>query len=169
MSNEGAGQANGSQGNGTPPQDGSVQTRVQILGQFVRDLSFENPGAPANLPARPQIELGVDLQARNVEQDIYEVELKLRVSATAESKPVFLLELVYAAMLQIQNMPPQILEQFLLIEAPRMMFPFARRIVADAIRDGGMPPLMMEPIDFAALYQAKTAELRQGSANVAAT
>ncbi len=133
--------------------------RIQILGQYVKDLSFENPGAPAINPAlRPQIDLGVDLQARKQDQDRFEVELKLRVSAQAEQKPLFLLELVYAGLLAIQSAPEEFVQQILLIEVPYLLFPFARRIVADAIRDGGMPPLMIEPIDFAALYRAKAAE-----------
>jgi len=144
--------------------------RIQILGQYVKDLSFENPGAPLVNPAiRPNIDLGVDLQARQLDQERFEVELKLRVSAQAEQKPLFLLELVYVGLLMIQSAPAEILQQLLLIEVPHLLFPFARRVVADAIRDGGMPPLMIEPIDFAALFRAKAAEgqLRTGPTAVA--
>lgn len=148
-----AGRPNGDFG----PQGQPV--RVQILGQYIKDLSFENPGAPLMNPSmRPQIELGVDLQGRKLDADRFEVELKLRVSAQADQKPVFLLELVYAGLLQIQNAPDEFMQQILLIDIPHLLFPFARRIVADAVRDGGMPPLMIEPIDFAALYRAKSAE-----------
>ncbi len=135
--------------------------RVQVVGQYIKDLSFENPGAPANLTFRPQIELSVDLQARQVEREHFEVELKLRISAKNEEKPAFLLELVYAGLFQLQNIPDEVRQQVLLIEAPHIMFPFARRIVADVVRDGGMPPLMIEPIDFAALYRAKAMEMQQ--------
>ncbi|MBV9569705.1 MAG: protein-export chaperone SecB [Alphaproteobacteria bacterium] len=153
-------------GDGTPsPQE----VRVQVLGQYIKDLSFENPGAPGNAAARPQIELGVDLQARRLDQDRYEVDLKLRVTAKSEDKPLFLLELVYAGMFGIQNAPPEIVQQFLLIEAPHIIFPFARRVVADVIRDGGMPPLLIEPIDFAALYRAKQAEAQQQQSQAPAT
>src|SRR5206468_12222110 len=107
--------------------------------------------------------LGVDLQARRVDSEHFEVELKLRVSAKAEEKAVFLLELIYGGLFHIQNAPEEILQQFLLIEAPHILFPFARRIVADVIRDGGMPPLMIEPIDFSALYRAKQAEMQQSA------
>lgn len=156
----------------TPPTNGSTDGsgqipdnfRVQVLGQYVKDLSFENPGAPVAPAGRPQIDLGVDLQARRLEGDRFEVELKLRVSAKAEDKPVFLLELLYAGLFLVENAPEEIVQQFLLIEAPHMLFPFARRIVADAVRDGGMPPLMIEPIDFAGLYRAKMAEAQQGRA-----
>lgn len=132
--------------------------RIQILGQYVKDLSFENPGAPTNLTARPQIDLGVDLQARRLDAERFEVELKLRVSAKAEDKSLFLLELAYGGLFMIQNAPEEILQQILLIDGPHLLFPFARRIVADAVRDGGMPPLMIEPIDFASLYRARMAE-----------
>jgi preprotein translocase subunit SecB len=153
------------QSNGDFGPQGQQPLRIQILGQYVKDLSFENPGAPlVNSAARPQIDLGVDLQAKKLDQDRYEVEIKLRVSAQAEQKPLFLLELVYAGLLLIQSAPEEFLQQILLVDVPHLLFPFARRIVADAIRDGGMPPLMIEPIDFGALYRAKAAEgqLRTG-------
>jgi preprotein translocase subunit SecB len=159
MSEPTSGMANGG---GTPPQE----VRVQILGQYVKDLSFENPGSPANPAVRPQIELGVDLQARQLDAERYETELKLRVTAKAEDRPLFLLELVYAGMFALQNAPPEIAQQFLLIEAPHMMFPFARRVVADVIRDGGMPPLLIEPIDFASLYRAKQGQPQSEPATV---
>ncbi len=146
------------------------QARMQVVGQYVKDLSFENPGAPAAITQRPNVDLGVDLQARRMDAEHFEVELKLRVTAKAEDKPVFLLELVYGGLFQVQNIPDEVLEQVLLIEGPHMLFPFARRIVADVVRDGGMPPLMIEPIDFAGLYRAKTAQMQQvrvGSPGVA--
>jgi preprotein translocase subunit SecB len=137
--------------------------RVQVVGQYIKDLSFENPGAPNNPAIRPQIELNVDLQARQIEREHYEVELKLRIAAKGEEHSLFLLELVYAGLFMLHNIPDEVRQQVLLIEAPHIMFPFARRIVADVVRDGGMPPLMIEPIDFAALYRAKLAEMQQGS------
>ena len=157
---------------GLPPNDGNgsgeMPGRMQILAQYVKDLSFENPAAPLNPALRPAIDLGVDLQAKRVETDQYEVELRLRVSAKVEDKTAFLLELSYAAVVLAQNIPEDILPQLLLIEAPHLLFPFARRVVADTIRDGGMPPLMVEPIDFAALYRAR-AEQQQQILNPTAT
>jgi preprotein translocase subunit SecB len=161
------------QGNGTggtAERTGSPQPRIQVVGQYVKDLSFENPGAPGAIAQRPAIDLGVDLQARRMDADHFEVELKLRVTAkTEEAKPVFLLELVYGGLLLVQNVPEDVLQQVLLIDGPHLLFPFARRIVADVVRDGGMPPLMIEPIDFAALYRAKTSELQQVRAGSAPT
>lgn len=165
MSDEFTDVPNGNGGNGS---GGAQEIRIQVIGQYVKDLSFENPGAPMSLTARPKIDLGVDLQAKRLDTERFEAELKLRVSATAEEKPVFLLELVYGGLFLIQNVPDDILQQVLLIEAPHLLFPFARRIIADAVRDGGMPPLMIEPIDFAALYRAKAAEAQaqKGTATV---
>jgi preprotein translocase subunit SecB len=158
----------GSNGSGAVT-DGGDSARVQIVGQYVKDLSFENPGAPLTLTARPQIDLGVDLQAKRLDPERFEVELKLRVSAKADdNKPVFLLELVYAGLFHIQSAPEELLQPILLIEGPHLLFPFARRIVADVIRDGGMPPLMIEPIDFAALYRAKTGQAQPFTAPPAA-
>lgn len=158
MSDEFTGVPGGGVGNGSGEEQ---QIRMQVIGQYVKDLSFENPAAPMNMNVRPEIDLGVDLQARRLDEERFEVELKLRVSAKAEDKAVFMLELVYGGLFLIQNAPEEILQQLLLIEAPMLLFPFARRIVADAVRDGGMPPLMVEPIDFAGLYRAKMAEAQQ--------
>jgi len=147
-------------GSGTPGDGPPAGITLQAIGQYVKDLSFENPGAPVNLTTRPQIELGVDLQAKRMDAQHFEVELKLRVSAKSEDgKPVFMLELVYGGLFMVHGDPPEdFLQQVLLIDAPQLLFPFARRIVADAVRDGGMPPLMVEPINFAALYRARAAE-----------
>jgi|SRR5579871_2341456 len=150
-----------SAGNGNEGANAGVQPRIQIIGQYVKDLSFENPGSPGSISQRPAIDLGVDLQASRRDQENFEVELKLRVTAKSEDKPVFLLELLYAGLFRIQNIPEDVLQQVLLIEGPHMLFPFARRIVADVVRDGGMPPLMIEPIDFAALYRARTTQMQQ--------
>lgn len=134
---------------------------LQVVGQYIKDLSFENPGVPANVGSRPQIDLAVDLQARQMDAEHFEVELKLRVSATNDAKPIFLMELVYAGLFHLQNVPEEMRQPVLLIDAPHILFPFARRIVADVVRDGGMPPLLVEPIDFAALYRARAGEMQQ--------
>jgi preprotein translocase subunit SecB len=143
----------GNPGNGVPGMP-----NLGIVAQYIKDLSFENPGAPSGLTQRPQIELGVDLQARRGDAEHFEVEMKLRVNATSDGRPLFLLELAYGGLFRLQNIPEEAVNQILLIQAPHMLFPFARRIVADVVRDGGMPPLMIEPIDFVALYQAKMAQ-----------
>src|ERR1700761_3300322 len=100
-------------------QDNGGQPRIQIVAQYIKDLSFENPGAPTAMAQRPQIELGVDIQARGVDKDMYEVELKLRVNAKGtEDRAIFLLELSYAGLMQIVNVPDDVMQQVLLIEGP---------------------------------------------------
>jgi len=147
--------------NGLDGASNAQMPRMQVVGQYIKDLSFENPGAPASFTTRPQIDLSVDLQARNLQGEHYEVEIKLRVQATAESKPVFLVELAYAGVFELHNVPEEMRQPALLIEGPHILFPFARRIVADVVRDGGMPPLLIEPIDFAGLFRARTGEMAQ--------
>ena len=141
----------GSEGTPSPPG-------LQIVGQYIKDLSFENPGAPSGLTQQPQIEFGIDVQAKRGDEFHFEVELKLRVHAKNGDRQLFLLELAYAGLFRLTNIPEDAMQPILLIQAPHMLFPFARRIVADVVRDGGMPPLMIEPIDFMALYQARVAQ-----------
>ena len=151
---------NETNGGTTSPLPGAAPTEptLQLMGQYVKDLSFENPGLGMAVQ-RPQIELNVDLQARQVNAPSqFEVMLNLRVSASENGKPMFLLELAYGGMFMLSNVPADSLQPILLIECPRILFPFARRIVADVVRDGGLPPLLIEPIDFVALYRSKMAE-----------
>jgi preprotein translocase subunit SecB len=143
---------------------GENKPNLQIIGQYIKDLSFENPGAPASLNANPEMDLGVDLQARPAGPDLFEVVLSLRIRANFESKPLFILELAYAALVRMTNIPEETAQRMLLIQTPYMMYPFARRILADMVRDGGMPPLMIEPIDFATLYQVKMGQAAAAAA-----
>ena len=145
---------------GTPTTDPTQAPNLQVLAQYIKDLSFENPGVSIELTQRPQIELSVDLNAKRLEaQDTFEVELKIRVDAKNDGKALFLLEVAYAGVFRLTNVPDTGTQQLiLLIQAPHMLFPFVRRVVADVVRDGGMPPLMIEPIDFMALYQARVAQ-----------
>jgi preprotein translocase subunit SecB len=153
---------------GTPAPDQGVPN-LQVLAQYIKDLSFENPGVTTSLVDRPQIELGVDLNAsRMPDKDMFEVELKIRVDAKHDGKALFLLEVAYAGMFRLSNVPDVGTQQMiLLIQAPHMLFPFVRRIVSDVVRDGGMPPLMIEPIDFMALYQARVAQAQGAPQGVA--
>jgi preprotein translocase subunit SecB len=140
---------------------GENKPQLQIIGQYIKDLSFENPGAPAVLGTNPEMELGVDLQAKPAGPDLFEVVLSLRIRANFEGKPLFILELAYAALIRMQNVPEDAAQRMLLIQTPYLMYPFARRILSDMVRDGGMPPLMIEPIDFGALYQVKMQQAAQ--------
>lgn len=132
--------------------------QVGILAQYVKDLSFENPNAPRSLQSgaeQPKIEVSVNVNARRAGEEVFEVELKIAVQAKAGEGTAFIVDLLYAGLFGLRNVPEEALEPFLVVEAPRLLFPFARRIVADATRDGGFPPLMLEPIDFASLYLAQ--------------
>ncbi|MGI9503446.1 MAG: protein-export chaperone SecB, partial [Geminicoccaceae bacterium] len=129
--------------------------RLMIQTQYTKDLSFENPKAPLALEQnqqRPEIAVRVDVRAQPVQDTRFEVVLQLNVDAKAGGEPVFVLELSYAGIFQLMNIPQESLQALLLVECPRLLFPFARRIVADSTRDGGFPPLMIDPIDFVALY-----------------
>ncbi len=137
---------------------------IRIMAQFIRDLSFENPRAPESLRAStvaPQIELSVEMAARTRGDELHEVDIKLVASAKANDEPVFTLELLYGGLFQISGIAPETMEQVLLIECPRFLFPFARRIISDMTAEGGFPPFMLEPIDFAAIYAARKAQMDQ--------
>ena len=127
-----------------------------ILAQYVKDLSFENPNAPGSLQmqGQPKIEINVNVNARAGGQDMYEVELKIEASARVQEtgQLAFQVELLYAGLFRLTGAPQEAIEPFLIVDAPRILFPFARRVIADAVRDGGFPPLMLEPIDFGGLY-----------------
>ncbi|MGB3721459.1 MAG: protein-export chaperone SecB [Pacificimonas sp.] len=139
---------------------------INILAQYVKDLSFENPKAPASLQAQngqPDIDIQVNVAVNKQEQkDVYEVVLTLTGKATTKGTGDvgFIVELSYGGLFALQNVPDEHLQLFLIIEAPRMIFPFARRIFADAVRDGGFPPLMLDPIDFAQLYMARQQQMQ---------
>lgn len=144
----------------TPPT-GAAQAnppRLMIQSQYVKDLSFENPRAPRSLEPgqpRPEIQVRVDVRAESLAAERYEVTLQLHVDAKAGTEPVFMMELSYGGVFGLLNIPQESLQPLLLIECPRLLFPFARRIVADATRDGGFPPLMIDPIDFVTLYRRR--------------
>jgi preprotein translocase subunit SecB len=140
--------------------------QIQILAQYVKDLSFENPAAPLGLQnQKPALEVGVDVQARGVGVDQYEVQIRIRADAKAATQTVFVCEVVYAGVFMLKNITPENIQPILLIECPRQLFPFARRIVADLTRDGGYTPLMLDPIDFMTLYRAQLAQQKaQGTA-----
>ena len=142
---------------------------VGVIMQYVKDLSFENPNAPQVYQgqAAPQIDVQFDIGSNSVGDDVYEVVLKIEVKAEADGKPAFLVDLSYAGLFGLRNIPEEHLQPFLLGEAPRIIFPFARRVLADAVRDGGFQPLMLEPIDFNALYYAQAEQRAQAEAATA--
>ena len=129
---------------------------LAINAQYVKDLSFENPRAPQSLiqqKQQPEVQLGVDVKARNLGPDLYEVILSLNAKAIAENETVFVVELAYGAVITAKAEDQNVLPFLILVETPRLLFPFARNVVASATRDGGFPPLLINPIDFAELLR----------------
>lgn len=159
--NEQAPEGQGGQG----AQEGAQQaTQFSVLAQYIKDLSFENPHAPGSLqskdaegnPIKPNIDVAVDIQARRGSDTQYEVTLSLRIDARdGENKALFVAELEYAGLFHISGIPEESIQLVLLVECPRMLFPFARQIMADVTRNGGFTPIMLDPMDFAGLYRAR--------------
>jgi preprotein translocase subunit SecB len=160
-----AGQATANQGAGqqpTGPHPGQAKAppSMKILGQYLKDLSFENPNSPQSLSqqGQPEINVQVNVNAKPAGQNEFEVELHLEAKATHDGKSMFAADLLYAGVFRLENVPQEALHPIVLVECPRMLFPFARQILADATRNGGFPPLMLDPIDFASMYQRRLAE-----------
>jgi preprotein translocase subunit SecB len=134
---------------------------IRVLAQYIRDLSFENPRAPEALRqtgAQPQMDVGVEMNARGRDDGYFEVDLKLSARASREDGPLFHVEVLYGGVFEITGVPQEQMEQVLLIECPRFLFPFARRVIADVTSDGGFPPFLLDPIDFAGVYAARQAQ-----------
>ncbi|MBF0355435.1 MAG: protein-export chaperone SecB [Alphaproteobacteria bacterium] len=144
-----------------PPAQG--QPPVAIHAQYIRDLSFEVPGAPEIFRQSgegQEIPIGIEVQTRHLEGQSYEVVLHMRIEAKAQGNQMFILEIAYGAVCTI-NVPEQHLQPVLLVEVPRLLFPFVRSMVADLTRDGGFPPLLVTPIDFGELYRQRLAQMAQ--------
>lgn len=140
--------------------------KINIISQYVRDLSFENAAAQrqANPQVKPEIKVGVNLDAKPAGENRFEVILKVNANASEPGGPLFLVELEYAGVFEILGAPQELLHPILLTECPRQLFPFARRVIADVTRDGGFPPLMLELIDFMQIYRAELAKRQAAQA-----
>jgi preprotein translocase subunit SecB len=139
---------------------------LNALAQYAKDFSFENPNAPRSLQAQegsPQINLQVNVAAKQLAETDFEVDLTLEGNAKVHNDVLFAFELTYSGVFRVQNIPQEQLHPVIMIECPRLLFPFARQIVAEAVRNGGFPPLYIDPIDFVALYRQRAAE-SQGQA-----
>jgi preprotein translocase subunit SecB len=146
------------------PNGEDTQPQVGMIAQYVKDLSFENPHAPGvyQWQGQPEISVQFNIGFQTVSDEVHEVILKIEVAARSGDKTAFQVELVYAGLFGMRNIPEDQVQPFLLVQAPMLLFPFARRVLADAVRDGNFPPLMIEPIDFGALYMQQQAQ--QGAA-----
>jgi preprotein translocase subunit SecB len=156
------------QGNneGATAQDGAAGTDNapvwRLVTQYIKDLSFENPNAPASIlagNAMPNFDVNINVGVNRLPNDIYGVDMTLKAKAVREESVLFNVELVYGGAFLIKNIPDQQLAPLLMIESPRLLFPFARQILANVSQQGGFPPLMMEPVDFAAIYRNNLAQL----------
>ena len=150
------------------PNGTDTQPTIGLITQYVKDLSFENPNAPAvyQWQNQPDIDVQFNISAEKPGDDVHEVALKIEVKAKTSEGMAFAVDVVFAGLFGMRNIPEDQIQPFLFAEAPRLLFPFARRVLADAVRDGGFPPLMLDPIDFNGLYlqqlQARAAEEQQG-------
>jgi preprotein translocase subunit SecB len=140
----------------TPGVDPKTGSSILLRAQYIKDLSFENPRAPASLFSlreAPAMDVNVGLTAQRLDEFVFELTLKIGVRATAEKATVFLGDLSYAGVFELQNIPDNAIEQAIFIQGAQLIYPFARRVIADVTRDGGFPPLQLEPVDFLTLYR----------------
>ena len=148
-------------GNAAQQAGNGTQPTLNVLVQYTKDLSFESPGAPTSLRERdkaPSININVNVSANPLSDKEFDVNLTLNAKAEFGKEVLFNVELVYGGVFRIDGFPQEHLLPILFIECPRLLFPFARQIIADATRNGGFPPLLLDPIDFATMFQQKMAE-----------
>jgi preprotein translocase subunit SecB len=148
--------------------EAAQQPQLTVLAQYIKDFSFENPNAPQSLiqGQQPQINIQINVGAKPLSDTDIEVELKLDGRAQNGDTVLFSFELQFAGVFRIKNVPQESLNGIVLIECPRLLFPFAREIIATAVRNGGFPPLLLDPVDFVALYRQKMEQLQPQQATV---
>ena len=148
---------------GEQPQAQQTAPQLNVLAQYIKDFSFENPNAPRSLTptqTQPAINIQINVGAQQLAETDYEITLKLEGKADTAGTVLFAFDLTFAGVFRLQNVPQQTLQPLLMIECPRLLFPFAREIVATAVRNGGFPPLLLDPVDFVALYQQRAAQMQ---------
>jgi preprotein translocase subunit SecB len=154
----------GNGGSATPPPAAAgQQVQVRVLAQYIKDLSFESPNVHKLLEGgaeAPNLRVEVNVNASKVSNAAFESVINFKAEATNKLGTIYDLELAYAGMFQVDNLPEPALEPFLLIDCPQLLFPFVRRLVADLTREGGFPPLLLDPINFANLFAKRQQELR---------
>jgi preprotein translocase subunit SecB len=153
--------------NGGPAVTPDQPPQLNVVAQYIKDFSFENPNAPQSLgpgTPPPQIAIQINVAAKPMSDTDIEVALKLDGKAESNGNVMFRFELEYAGVFRIQNVPPESLNALVLIECPRLLFPFAREIIATTVRNGGFPPLLLDPVDFVSLYRQKLGELQASGA-----
>lgn len=147
-------------------QNGEGAPSLRVLAQYLKDLSFENPRAPAvygQMAGAPAIAVNVDVNARAIGGNQYEVELSVSAKASHSDEAVFVAETTYAGAFEVVNVPTEQLELVLLVECPRLLFPFLRQVLADVTQAGNFPPVMLDPIDFLTIYETRRRQSQQGA------
>jgi preprotein translocase subunit SecB len=148
-----------------PGQQAQGQPQLSVVAQYIKDLSFENPNAPRSLMAgqqQPQINIQINVNATQLDGGNVEVVLALEGKAESGGTVMFSFELAFAGVFRIVNVPQESMNAIVLIECPRLLFPFAREIVANTVRNGGFPPLLLDPVDFVSLYRQRLAQQAAG-------
>jgi preprotein translocase subunit SecB len=162
---------NGDQPAGGGGTEGGNAAQLSVLAQYVKDFSFESPGAPQTLQGpgqNPQLQVGVNVNAGPRGEDIYETVVHLEAHAKSDDGVIYNVEIDYGGLFRIKNVPEKMLQPVLFVDCPTLLFPFVRRVIADVVRDGGFPPLMLDPIDFGRLYAqnlSKGGEAAEGKPN----
>lgn len=157
------GKNNGS-GAANAERQAPVAIQARIVNQYIKDLSFENPNIRKLMKESgepPKLNVEVNVLAEKVDSDLFESAIEFKATAANNLGTIYVLETVYAGMFKVESIPEQALEPFLLISGPSMLFPFLRRLVADITREGGYPPLMLDPIDFAGLYMSRKQQVAE--------
>jgi preprotein translocase subunit SecB len=151
--------------NGNGSGESSSEPQVSILAQYIKDLSVENPSAPQvySWQVQPSLDVQFNIGVNPAAEDVHEVTLKMEVTAKSDNGVHFVIDLSYGGLFGLRNLPEEALQPFLLIEAPRLLFPFARQIVADATAGTGFPPLLLDPIDFTGAYMAQLQAQQQAA------
>ena len=157
---------NGGETKNPPQASAGSAPQLNVVAQYIKDLSFENPRAPQSMTAgqQPQITIQINVNAKPLQGNDVEIELKLDGKAESSGNMMFSFDLVYAGVFRLQNVPQEALNPIMLIECPRLLFPFAREIIASTVRNGGFPPLLLDPVDFVGLYRKKLAEMQPAGA-----
>jgi preprotein translocase subunit SecB len=146
-------------GNGAPLEN-NAPPQLNVLAQYIKDFSFENPNSPNSLAPQdkqPSINIQINVTANTIAENDFEVALTIEGKAETDNLVLFAFELVYAGVFRIQNVQQENLHPLVMIECPRLLFPFAREIIATSVRNGGFPPLMLDPVDFVGLYRQNMA------------
>lgn len=152
----------GNGGGASPPAAGAPQVQIRVAAQYIKDLSFECPNVPKLIDGpgeAPNLRVEVNVNADKIAGSTYESTINFRAEAVNKQGTIYDLELAYAGLFQVEGLPAGALEPFLLIDCPALLFPFARRLIADLTREGGFPPLLLDPINFANLYAKRQQEL----------